>query len=257
MTPSPLSSRPPRFYCPQLPHPRLSDRFCSLDAQESRHARKVLRLEVGDPVELFDGRGGLAHATIEEFDSSTTLCHVVSVESLDKPRPYITVATAVPKGPRADDMINQLSQVGADRVIPLRCERSIVEPRIGKLDRFERQAVESAKQSGRLFFMAIDEPRDFADVLTEPRDLALIATPGSAPAPGNASQINSDLEKRLRVPEGVGRILLLIGPEGGWSDDELRHAVSAGFHAWSFSPNVLRIETAATVAVALLRYLCM
>ncbi len=203
-------------------------------------------------MELFDGRGGLAHATIEEFDSSTTLCHVVSVEALDKPRPYITVATAVPKGPRADDMINQLSQVGADRVIPLRCERSIVEPRIGKLDRFERQAVESAKQSGRLFFMTIDEPRDFTDVLTEPRDLALIATP----APANGNQINSDLEKRLRVPEGVGRILLLIGPEGGWSDDELRQASAAGFHIWSFSPNILRIETAAPVATALLRYLC-
>lgn len=239
-----ITTQPPRFYCAQLPHPRLSDRYCALDADETHHARKVLRLEIGEPVDLFDGRGGLAHATIEDYEGSSTLCHVTAVESLSMRKPVITVATALPKGTRAEEMVNQLSQAGADRVIPLRTERSIVDPRAAKLERFERHAVESAKQSGRLHFMTIAPVMDFAQVLHEGRDMGLIATPSET--------IDRAWEKQL--PE-LDRLLVLIGPEGGWSPDELRMADAAGFMAWTFSSNVMRIEAAAPTAVALLRYL--
>jgi len=239
-----IRARPPRFYCSQLPHPRLSDRYCMLDADETHHARKVLRLEVGEPVELFDGRGGLAHATIEDYDGSTALCHVTAVETMPPRTPVVTVATAVPKGPRAEAMVDQLSQAGADRVIPLRTQRSVVDPRAAKLEKFERHAIESAKQSGRLHFMTIAPVAEFADMMREPRDLGLIATPGDL--------VDRAWESKLSDAQ---RLLLLIGPEGGWSPEELRAADAAGFLAWTFSPNVMRIEAAAAAAVALLRYL--
>lgn len=216
-----------------------------LDPEQTRHLRKVLRCGEGTVVELFDGEGGLAQAVIVGFEGSRALCRVEHLEQHPVAEPVITVASAVPKGGRPDDMVEQLSQVGADRFVPLYTERSVVDPRPQKLERLQRQAMEAAKQCGRLHVLDVADACSLADALAEPADLRLIATPGGKPMA---------LAERLRAATSVQ---VLIGPEGGWTQAELDAAEAAEALPWSAGPLVMRVETAAPVTVALLRYLAM
>lgn len=233
-----------RFYCPALPHPRLSERGATLDPDQSRHARKVLRLKPGDALELFDGQGKTARAVIRAFVEGLAVCDVAGMTESPPPRPHVTVATAIPKGPRADEMVNLLSQLGCDRLTPMLTARSEVDPREAKLDKWSRVAIESAKQSHRAYVMQVEHPRPFAEVLKQPADVKLIATIGDFGV--------QDLPAKLAAAQSV---LVLIGPAGDWTDEEIDAARAAGFASWTLGPNVLRVETAAAAATAVLRYL--
>lgn len=239
-TPAPV----PRFFCPNLPpSPDLPAR-AALDAHETRHARKVLRLSAGDRVELFDGQGMLAHAAIDAFEPRRAICQVHEIDAIDPPRLAVTMAAAIPKGHRADEMIDQLSQLGADRLIPLRTQHSVVDPGPARLQRFSRLAVESAKQARRLFMMRVEPSRNLERVVAEPFSLRLLAAP--------AGGAIDDLPKLLATAASV---LVLIGPEGGWTAQELDAARSAGCRGWEIGPHVLRVGTAAVAALAIVRYL--
>jgi 16S rRNA (uracil1498-N3)-methyltransferase len=244
-----------RFFCPTLTTPpntpesatqaSVSDALCPLDRQESHHARNVLRLSVGTNIELFNGQGSLAQATIQTYQSAHALCRITDLHHHPPITPSITLASAVPKGPRADAMIAQLSQLGIDRFIPLQAEHSIATPRPAKLDRFAKSTIESAKQCRRLHLMHIDQPQSPHDACTQhDYDLKLIATPNAPAIP--------DLAQRLNASQNT---LVMVGPEGGFSPDELATAQDAGCLNWTLAPYILRIETAATTATAILRYL--
>ena len=212
-----------------------------LDAQESHHAVKVLRLKAGDAIELLDGRGHVAQGMIEEAGRKVRV-KVSSVIRREPVSPRLDIATAIPKGPRADAMIEQLSQLGVDRVIPLRTARSVVDPRDRKVERFARAAIESAKQCGRAHVMHIEAPQDFSpSLLSGDHDLRLLAMPDGATE-----------HERVR---GAASILVLIGPEGGWTNEEIETAKAVGCVPWCIGPHVMRIETAAVAAAAIIRAL--
>ncbi|MEE9212143.1 MAG: 16S rRNA (uracil(1498)-N(3))-methyltransferase [Phycisphaeraceae bacterium] len=232
-----------RFYCASLPDPRLSDGAARLDRNQAHHARRVLRLRVGDTVELFDGRGRIGRGVIESWTDGAVV-QLSDVQQVEPLRPTIDLAAPIPKGPRADDMVNQLSQLGVDRFIPLQTQRSVVTPGRRKLDKFTRAAIESAKQSRRPFVMAVSPPTTLDQALRLGHDLTLMAAP-------NGDTI-TDLAATLR---GANRVLILIGPEGGWTDEEVDAARRADCVTWSVAANVLRIETAAVAAAAVARYL--
>ncbi|MFK7789037.1 MAG: 16S rRNA (uracil(1498)-N(3))-methyltransferase, partial [Phycisphaeraceae bacterium] len=208
---------------------------------QARHATRVLRLSVGDRLQLIDGKGTTAQAILTANDPSTT-CKIESIHHVPAPSPRIELATAIPKGPRADSMINDLAQLGTDRLIPLITTRSVVVPRDTKLDRFAKAAAEAGKQSGNTHFMQIDPATAFDDTIDCAADLKLIADPNAQPLVDIAQQLTA--AKIVRI---------LIGPEGGLTDQEHAAAIQAGFTPWRYSPNVLRIETAAIAAVAILR----
>jgi len=234
----------PRFYCPELPQPRLNDPICMLDAEQTRHLRKALRLKAGDGLELFDGYGSLATAVLTRYERHHARCEVQHVAFHERPLPRLTVATAIPKGPVAETMVQQLSQLGADRLIPLQTERSVVHPRPQKRERFETAAVESAKQSGRLFLMTMTELYTLPQAIAENADLKLALTP--------TGEITEPERKTLGEAHHV---MLLVGPEGGFTDEELTRMDHAGARRWTIGSTVLRIETAATAASAITRFL--
>ena len=237
--PGPPSDPGPRFLCANLPETPGST--VTLDRDQARHAIRVLRLSVGDTVQLIDGQGTTATATLTTADKPTT-CTITAIHRTPPPAPRIELATAIPKGPRADAMVNDLAQLGTDRLIPLITARSVVHPRDTKLERFAKAASEAGKQSGNTHFMQIDDATAFADALDCDADLKLIADPNAEPLAGLAQDLNS-----------VKTVRILIGPEGGLTDQERTAAVDAGFTPWRYSPNTLRIETAAAAAVAILR----
>lgn len=165
-----------------------------------------------------------------------------SIEVVPPTPPTIELATAIPKGPRGDAMVNDLAQLGVDALIPLTSARSVVDPRPAKLERYAKAAAEAAKQSGRAWFMRVQPTLAFAQAITCDAELKLVADPYAEPV--------ADLPERLK---SVSAVRVIVGPEGGLAEEERSAANAAGFVPWRYSPNVLRIETAAAAAVAILR----
>jgi len=193
-------------------------------------------------VQLIDGKGRIAQAKLSGCDPRSATCIIQSIEHQPRLTPVIELATAIPKGPRGDAMINDLAQLGVDRLVPLTTKRSVVDPRQTKLDRFSKAAMESAKQSGRAWFMQIDAVTTFEQALRCDAELRLVADPYAGPIVGLHERIASS-----------GCVRVLVGPEGGLTESELDQAKQAGFTLWTYSPHVLRVETAAAAAVAILR----
>jgi 16S rRNA (uracil1498-N3)-methyltransferase len=225
--------------------PRLYVGRIELDQAGSRHARDVLRLEVGTEVEVFDDAGGVARGEIAALEPAV----VIQVDAIDAAAAAaadanvidITVAAAVPKGDRADWMVEKLSEIGVARFIPLATARSVVLPEgKNKRERWARLATESAKQSRRRGVMQIDELRKFSDAIaaaTGARAMALSTDRGAQPI----------LDA---IADAPSRVMLFIGPEGGWTADELRLCEQHGVTPVKLTDTILRVETAALVAAS-------
>ena len=225
-----------RFFC-ELGDDDLTGTRVPLDRHQAHHARRVLRLPDGAEVQLFDGRGRVAEGVLVDAGSGPMVeVRRFRVEPLT--RPYVTIASAIPKAGRVDGMVRQLSEVGADELLPMTTARSVVHPRPTKLDRLRQVALESAKQCGRSHALRIADIEPFDRVLGRPADVRLFAMPD-----GGSAAWSPDVE----------RVVVMVGPEGGWADEEAAAARSAGATPWRFGAHVMRIETASVVAAAMVR----
>ena len=190
----------------------------------------MLRLKVGDAVELFDDQGAMARATVVSCQPLL----VVQVEKLEAATQSseLIVASALPKGARCDWMIEKLSELGVARFVPLRTARSVVLPEgKSKAQRWQRLAVESAKQSRRAGVMQIDELTDLPQALAvAPHRIYLSPDPGAPPLAGAP----------LQWP-----LMLLVGPEGGWTAEEIELFRGKDAMSARLTDTILRTETAA------------
>lgn len=213
----------------------LAPGLVTLDAEQSHHARNVLRLSVGEKVELFDRAARSGVGTIASLDPVMTInVEVVTDQPVAR---QIVVAAAVPKGDRADWMVEKLSEIGTAAWVPLRTERSVVHPDgKSKFDRWRRIAEESAKQSRRPGVMEIRELVDLHTFVecVDPKLALVLSTIETQP-------ITTVLARRQSV-------VLLIGPEGGWSDAEETRMRTRGLTCVALTRTILRVETAAVVA---------
>ncbi len=211
----------------------------SLEESESHHAARVLRKQAGDTIELFDGRGRSALAEITLVKKDRVDVRIVQRGEIQQsPQPEIHLAVAPPKGDRFRWLVEKATELGVDQLIPLLTERTVVEPGSGKLDKLQAAVVAACKQSGRNLVMQVSENTQLARCLAEVgapqgRRVAFIGDPQ-----GEMFQPNM-------LPVGTGEVLLLIGPEGGWSEAELEAATRAGARRVRFADQILRTETAA------------
>jgi 16S rRNA (uracil1498-N3)-methyltransferase len=224
----------------------LEGRVIELDADRSHHLRTVLRLASGTTVEVFDAIGRVAEAQLE-FSGEVARLVIASPVALRRAGRSIGVATAIPKGERADWMIEKLCELGVASIVPLRTARSVVHPEgHAKFERWRRIASEAARQSCRVGVMSI-EPLSTLDAL-------LHKFAHSLPAPSLLIAHTAPDAGRLGTM-WFGRtdsIWLLVGPEGGWSDDEVASARSHGAIEVAITDTVLRVETAAVVGAGLI-----
>ena len=216
-----------------------------LDASQARHARSVLRLTEGAEIEVFDDAGNVACGTLTgagPHGAAVLVTSIHSAASVAEAGFTWTVASAVPKGERADWMVEKLSELGAAAFIPLVTARSVVHPEgRGKRDRWERLATESAKQSRRAGVMRIAE-------LTRLEDAVASAAKGGA---GCFLSIDADaslLDQLSNIP--TGSVTLFVGPEGGWTPSEIELLVRSGLTPARLTRTILRVETAAVAAAA-------
>jgi len=231
----------------------------TVDGTEAAHAVLVKRLVPGDLVALRDGIGGHASATVtavHRLKRDTTLSIAISKRGqAPRPTPAVHVFSAVPKGDRAAQLIDQLSQVGATSWRWLRTTRAVAEATDHKLDRLHRVAVEAAKQCGRAWLLNIEPPITIADAIawgTAPGRKTFLASADGQPfadwaATVRATTIAPPLARPAQQHASTD-FALLIGPEGGFDNDELAALAHAHARALCFGPHVMRTETAAVAA---------
>ncbi len=208
-----------------------------LDGAEAHHMATVRRFKPGDRVILFNGDGGEYPAKIVNAGKKQVVLQVLEREEPRREVPFpIVVGSALPKGDRLDFTLEKLVEVGATRFVPLIAERSVVRPKVEKMDGWRRAVIEASKQCGRNILMEIDKPMSLAEFLTSelPERRFVLHT-------GNRGE-RSD-------PRRAGTAFA-VGPEGGFTDSEIESALAAGWRELSFGPRVLRVETAAVVAAS-------
>jgi 16S rRNA (uracil1498-N3)-methyltransferase len=214
----------------------------SLTAQQAHHARKVLRLSDGEAVELFDDAGNIAPGVLRLSGTSDASVHVEAIGPPMSSTFSLTVAAAIPKGERADWMIEKLSELGVAAFIPLAASRSVVLPEgRNKLERWGRIATESAKQSRRRGTMRIGTLTSVEMAIQQLNGIGWVCS--------TERTATSILHMAHDLPESM---TIFIGPEGGWTEEELAGFARARIASVQLTDTVLRIETAAIAAAALL-----
>jgi 16S rRNA (uracil1498-N3)-methyltransferase len=218
-----------------------------LEGPEGRHAVSVRRLRAGEEVVLTDGEGTGAFGTVAEVSGKDRLeVAVTSVRTEDAPRPRITVVQALPKGDRGELAVETLTETGADAIVPWAAARCVTrwkgERGVKSLAKWRSTAREAGKQSRRLRFPEVAGLATTADVTALLRDAALGVVLHEE---GGTPLATAELPRE-------GGIVLVVGPEGGVSPEELTAFAEAGAHPFRLGPSVLRTSTAGTAATALL-----
>jgi 16S rRNA (uracil1498-N3)-methyltransferase len=228
-----------RYFLPQLPVGNL----CELRGSEFHHLTHVLRGRPGDRLTVFDGSGTEAEAEIVRLSKTAASLHL-GVRRRDSPATdrEIVLATAVPKVDRFRWLVEKVTELGVERLIPLQTARSVVSPGALKLDKMRQAVIEACKQSGRNRLMEIEAPTSWRDFVSGsmPTSRAFLADPAGDSIPDLA-----DLRQKRQ------RVLLIVGPEGGLTEVERHEAMDAGARPVTLGPHILRIETAALAMAAL------
>lgn len=228
-----------RFYCPARAQPGP----IALEGDEARHLARVLRMEPGETVELFDGIATAAQRAriVRLGRDRVELEPTGEVVPGPEPSRCLTLATALPKGERLDWLVEKAVEIGVAHLQPIVTERSVVDPRPTKLQRLRRAVIEASKQCGRNRLMSLAEPVPLATVLVSAPDAQrLIAHPG-------VGQRSAGSTASSETP-----VVLVIGPEGGLTEAEVAQAEAQGWQPIALGATILRIETAALVGSALI-----
>jgi len=218
-----------------------------LDGPEGRHAATVKRLRPGEELLLADGRGGVAQAVVEDVARGALTLRVVHRSLLPPPAPRVVLAQALIKGDRGELAVELATEAGVDAVLPWRAARCVARweagPRGEKaLARWRTTVREAAKQARRSWVPVVEEPVTTA---------ALVERVSAAAA---ALVLHESADRGIAdvALPADGDLLLVVGPEGGITGDELDALVAAGAQAVRLGPEVLRASTAAAVALGAL-----
>ena len=236
-----------------------------LSADEARHLAQVLRLGVGDEIAVFDGAGREFRAHVRRIDrhgADVTLLEEIA--AAEEPAVRITLAQAVLKGEKMDDVVRDATMMGVAAIEPLVTEHTAARMTIGRApERWRRIAIASAKQCRRAVIPAIGSGVAFSDWLVSDQSaLKILLTEPSAAAAGKRGQDPplaekrdlspfSALQKRGQVPFSVS---LLVGPEGGWSAAEIEAAQKAGYEPVTLGRRTLRADAVPIVAIGILQF---
>lgn len=230
----------PRLFCPDL---QVGTNV--LSGEEAHHAIHALRLAVEDAVVVFDGRGKEAAAHVIKASRRELSVEVEDVSShgFDTPA-QLTLAVSMPKTHRQGYLIEKCTELGVAAIWPMITARTVAKPGQAAVEKWRRRAIEAAKQSGRRWLPDIASPQPFDQVLSQCSifDRAAIA---------HANDRSTPAHEWLATTTPDGKILVLVGPEGGWTDKEREAATAAGLSLVQLTATTLRTETAAVAFAAI------
>lgn len=225
-----------------------------LDDHESRHVLQVMRLGMGDEVILFDGQGRSYLAVLAGKQGRRVQTRLKETLG-DDPPPAVNIhlVQGLPKGDKMDTIIQKAVEIGVHTVHPLQCRRSVAQLKgdavIKKVQRWESIAREACKQSGRNHFLHIQPDSGLQQLLHSLQGASAVVL--------YEKELQRGYREVLRhlIPKCLNReLFILVGPEGGWDEDEIEELTAAGVISASLGRGILRTETAALIASALALY---
>lgn len=248
---------PERYYWQAAPQQASVNMAVELSGDEAHHLTCVMRHKPGSVVTLFDGNGHefLAEITAARKDRVTLQILETRVVDVEVQR-QVTVAVSLPKGDRQKWLVEKLTELGCRRLIPLQTERGVAQCAGRVLERLRRRVIEATKQCNRSRLMQISPEQTMADCVAEnvpafsgdnsSDAAAWIAHPRSE---GDLGQCDLSRLMRTALPQ---RVLVLIGPEGGFTRQEVEQAVALGVQSLDLGASIFRVETAAMMLTAIL-----
>ncbi|MCR4331719.1 MAG: 16S rRNA (uracil(1498)-N(3))-methyltransferase [Sulfuricaulis sp.] len=232
----------PLFYSEQLGEPGA---VLTLTGDEAHHAAASRRLQIGEALWLFDGRGGLARTTLLHISAHGRALdlRVEEQHTEPPPKPAIHLACALPKGDRQSTLLDMATQLGITGFTPLVCERSVVKPGANSAERWRRICLEACKQSRRPYLPILHAsatPQEIVAREAGRANIVWIAHPSAA-----AVAVSRAVEQSASAD-----VTILVGPEGGFTELEVERTTGAGAQPIALGSAILRIETAAVALVA-------
>ncbi len=215
-----------------------------LAGSEAHHLIHVMRAERGVRVVLFDGTGAEFVARVDGVGRKEVELTVLDRSVVDRELPVnLTLGVALPKGDRQRWLVEKAVELGVRRLVPLQTTRSVSRPTRQAPAQLQRTVVEASKQCGRNRLMAIARPQNWAQYVADTRQAPcrLLAHPRAR---------GQDSPKPSKAEFGKDAVYLAVGPEGGFTEEEVSLAVAAGWRTVDLGPRILRVETAALLMVA-------
>ena len=218
----------------------------TISESDYTHITKVLRLGAGDRITVFDTESTEYEGILTDISSGAIALRVHNTRHLQtEPELELNLFQAILKGNRMDGITSQATQLGVSEIFPVISERTQVRS-TGKVDRWNKIALESTKQCGRAIPPVVSEPIDFQDSfeIRKQSEMKIILYE-------NQGELLGDYMNSLTKP--VNSINVYIGPEGGFSESEIALAEEKGYTALGLGKRILRAETASVVSLALLQ----
>jgi len=237
-----------RFY---VPEPQIEKGLLKVDGSEVKHIRKVLRLKTGDRITIFDGLTKEYEGTIVESESSSVSIRIQNAFSPERDSPLeITLAQSLLKGEKMDYLIQKATELGVKEIVPFFSSRSISLPenskKLERHDRWEKIAVAASKQCGRGVLPEIRSLQNYSDMLRSVPQDSLRLILWEKERVGLKEVLKGAMEKK--------KIFFLVGPEGGFSQEEVDQSKEKGFIPISLGKRILRAETASLCLISILQY---
>ena len=232
-----------------VPPPQISEDTIHISESERHHLLNVLRLKADDQVEVFDGVGNRYVASLCDTRTSPLQAKILQHQFHPHTPPYITLFQGLPKFDKMDLIVQKTTEVGVNEIAPMICQRSrpksVVQEK--RTVRWQRIANEAAKQCKRPHFVHVLAPQGLEECLgrVDHLDLLILLWEGEK---------RQGLKKILRNHGEAQSVGLFVGPEGGFTSEEVEWAVQNGCVSATFGDNILRTETAAIVGVASVMY---
>jgi 16S rRNA (uracil1498-N3)-methyltransferase len=228
-----------------------------ITGDNARHLAVVLRFEAGDSFEVLDGEGYKYRCAVKKTHKKEIVAEIINKEPCSVESPVaVTLGQGIARGEKMDLIIQKSIELGVQKIIPVMTERSQVR-NTKKLDRWKKIASSAAEQSGRDRVPEILAPETLNDFLVTPPALPLSKgrkQDGVLKLIFYESYNEQNLKTILKAEKNIKHILLLIGPEGGFSDEEITCAIENGFIEVSLGPRILRTETAPITAISIIQY---
>ena len=250
-------ARPPRFF---ISPGQITGQRIAVSGEDVRHIAAVLRMKTGDELLLCDGQGTEYQARIEQVSKNEISTEIVSQSKQALLVPRITLGQGLPKSDKMDLIVQKATELGVARIVPLITERTIVKVKDEekRITRWQKISREAAMQSNRPDIPIVENIRSLRDFILSLDPGPPTLPPGSS-GPGTLLLLpweegTEPIKKVLRSRHEVASVVVLIGPEGGFSAAEAGMARDKGFHPVSLGPNILRTETAAIATLSMITY---
>ena len=226
---------------------------CDLGGKNLRYVKSVLRMKKGEHLILFDGAGWEYETAIKDLSADGISVEVLEKKRIQDEAPKIALFQALPKANKMDSIVRKATELGASRIFPFQSARSV--PRLtadkarARVSRWRSIATDAARQCGRADIPEVNDVLSFDEMLATAEGGALKIIFWEEESERGTKEVLRD-----KSCEGAKDISVIVGPEGGFSREEVERAVKKGFISVSLGENILKVETAAVTILSIIQY---